>query len=80
MIRADLNQMPCGSSNRRNRDILSCVLVCFFFLFGCVTVRLCGSELVSVRLLMVFCADLATSLCGQLYLNFQFWGVIFSMF
>ena len=79
MIRADLNQISCGSSNRRNRDILSCVHVCLF-LFGCVTVRLCGSELVSVRLLIVFCADLATSLCGQLYLNFQFWGVIFSMF
>ena len=79
MIRADLNQIPCGSSNRCNRDILSCVHVCLF-LFGYVTVRLCGSELVSVRLLIMFCADLATSLCGQLYLNFQFWGVIFSMF
>ena len=44
-------------------------------LFGCIPMRLCGSELVSVRLLIVFCADLAISLCGQLYLKFQFWGV-----
>ena len=76
MIRADLNQIPCGSSNRRNRDILSCVLVCLF-LFGCVTVRLCGSELVSVRLLMVFCADLATSLCGQFVFKFPVLGGYF---
>ena len=79
MIRAVLNRLSCGSENRRNRCILNFVHVCLLpalILF----VRLCGSELASMWLLIAFCADLATSSCGQLYLKFQFWGVIFSIF
>ena len=79
MIRAVLNCLSCGSENRRNRRVSNFVHVCLLpvlILF----VRLCGSELASVRLLIAFRADLATSSCGQLYLKFQFWGVIFSIF
>ena len=76
MIRAVLNYLSCGSENHRNRRVSNFVHVCLLpvlILF----VQLCGSELVSVWLLIAFCADLATSSCGQLYLKFQFWGGYF---
>ena len=79
MIRAVLNCLSCGSENRRNRRVLNFVHVCLLpvlILF----VRLCRSKLASLRLLTAFCVDLATLSCGQLYLKFQFWGVIFSIF
>ena len=79
MIRVVLNCLSCGSENRRNRRVSNFVHVCLLpvlILF----VRLCGSELASVQLLIAFCVDLSISSCGQLYLKFQFWGVIFSIF
>ena len=71
MIHAVLNCLSCGSENLCNRRVFNFVHVCLLpalILF----VRLVGSELASVRLLTAFCADLATSLCGQLYFKFQF--------
>ena len=79
MIRAVLNCLSCGSENHRYRRVLNFVHVCLLpvlILF----VQLCGSELASVRLLTVFCVDLATLSCGQLYLKFQLCGDIFSIF
>ena len=64
MICAVLNCLSCGSKNRRNRHVFNFVHVCLLptlIRF----VRLCGSELVSVRLLIAFCADPANLSCGQ---------------
>ena len=41
-----------------------------------ITVRLCGSELASVRLLIAFSADLVISLYGQLCVKFQLSGLL----
>ena len=64
MIRADLNHFLCSSENRHNCRVFNLVHVC---LLPAVIwfVRLCGSELASVWLLIAFCADLAILSCGQ---------------
>ena len=64
MIRAVLNCLSCGSENRRNRRVFNFVHVCLLPALIWF-VRLCGSELASVRLLIAFCADLAILSCGQ---------------
>ena len=56
------------------------VVYMYVFLFGCITVRLCRSELASVRLLIAFSADLVNSLYGQLCVKFQLWGLLSSDF
>ena len=66
MVRAVLNCLLCGSENRCNHRVFTWVHVCLF-LFELLIVRLCGSELASVWLLIAFCADLAILSCGQLY-------------
>ena len=65
MIRAVLNCLSCGSENRRNRRVSNFVHVCLLLVL-ILFLRLCGSKLASVWLLIAFCVDLATSSCGQL--------------
>ena len=64
MICAVLNCLSCSSENRRNCRVFNFVHVCLLptlIRF----VWLCGSELVSVRLRIAFCADPAILSCGQ---------------
>ena len=64
MICAVLNCLSCSSENRRNCRVFNFVHVCLLPTL-IQFVQLCRSKLVSVQLLIVFCADLAILSCGQ---------------